>query len=313
MRRLPQAFINDLKDKEGILYPLLDRVKHDDTLMLSIRDGYINVYYRGGNLVRVSYNDNGTYKAFFDTRYNKTEIPLPEPPKTIKSLDNTNAWIAAFPSLKETMDISFSTNSKSEREFQQLIARENNYSTISNETEYFVTDIEFTDSSIGACFDLLAVRWLACQRRKNNECRPALVELKYGDGALNGSAGLIKHLEDINKILSDHEKYKVILQTMEMQFEQLAELGLVRLKSSSKSSGIELNSQTKPEVIIVLANHNPRSRKLADILNSPEIKDLNDPSKFDLKFFIASFAGYGFHQDCMVSLNEFQKLLLHSM
>ncbi|HEY92544.1 MAG TPA: hypothetical protein G4O17_02215, partial [Dehalococcoidia bacterium] len=161
--------------------------------------------------------------------------------------------------------------------------------------------------------DLLAVRWLASQRRKNSECRPALVELKYGDGALKGSAGLIKHLEDINKILSDHEKYEAILQTMEMQFEQLAELGLVRLKSSSKSSRIELNSQTKPEVIIVLANHNPRSRKLADILNSPEIKELNDPSKFDLKFFIASFAGYGFHQDCMVSLNELQKLLLQSM
>ena len=36
------------------------------------------------------------------------------------------------------MDFYFSENSKPEREFQQLIARENNFSTIANQSEYFV-------------------------------------------------------------------------------------------------------------------------------------------------------------------------------
>ena len=105
---------------------------------------------------------------------------------------------------------------KAEREFQQLIARENNCSTISNETEYFVTDIEFADSSVGARFDLLAVRWLASQRRNISKCRPALIELKYGDGALGGSAGLIKHLEDVSRILLDKGRFDSILQTMQV-------------------------------------------------------------------------------------------------
>ena len=310
MRRLPESFISDLKNGDGKLYPLLERIKKDDTLLLSIRNNYVNVYYRGGNLVRVSYGTKG-YKAFFDKKYNKTDIDLPELPDSIKDVDDTINWIAAFPTLKQTMDISFSVNNKPEREFQQLIARENNNSTISNETEYFITDIEFSDSEIReARFDLLAIRWLASQRRNHSECLPAFIELKYGDGALNGSAGLIKHLEDLNRILSDRKQYKAILETMEKQFEQLGELGLVKFKQPANYKGISLNPQMKPEVIIVLANHNPRSRKLADILNSNEMKELNDPTKFELKFFIASFTGYGFHADTMVSLPEIKKRLI---
>jgi len=310
MRRLPKTFMNDLKNEDGKLYPLLERIKKDDTLLLSIRNNYINIYYRGGNLVRISYGAKG-YKAFFDKRYNKTDIYLPELPDTINDVGDTERWIAAFPTLKQTMDISFSINNKPEREFQQLIARENNNSTISNETEYFITDIEFSDSEIReARFDLLAIRWLASQRRNHSECLPAFIELKYGDGALNGSAGLIKHLEDLNRILSDQKQYEAILETMEKQFEQLDELGLVKFKQPANYRGISLNPQMKPEVIIVLANHNPRSRKLADILYSNEMKELNDPTKFDLKFFIASFAGYGFHADTMVSLPEIKKRLI---
>ena len=35
MRRLPEQFINDLKNKDGILNPLLERIKKDDTLLLA--------------------------------------------------------------------------------------------------------------------------------------------------------------------------------------------------------------------------------------------------------------------------------------
>jgi hypothetical protein len=309
MRRLPESFINDLKNEDGILNPLLERIKKDDTLLLSIRNNYVNIYYRGGNLVRISCGAKG-YKAFFDKRYNKTDIFLPKLPDTINDVGDTESWIAAFPTLKQTMDISFSINSKPEREFQQLIARENNNSTISNETEYFITDIEFSDSEIREVrFDLLAIRWLASQRRKHTECLPVFIELKYGDGALNGSAGLIKHLEDLNRILSDQEQYAAILETMEKQFEQLGELGLVKYKQPANFRGISLNPQMKPEVIIVLANHNPRSRILADILSSNQMKDFEDPTKFYLKFFVASFAGYGFHADTMFTLPEIKERL----
>ena len=307
MRKLPTAFMDDLKDEKGILYPLLKRIKQDNTLMLSIRDGYINIYYRGGNLLRVNRKASNTYQTFFDRRYNKSGVVLPVLTETIRDSKDAEEWVAAFPRLKETMDLSFSIHNKPEREFQQLIARENNFSTISNETEYFITDIEFSDSSIGARFDLLAVRWLAAQRKNGAECRPALIELKYGDGALDGNAGLLKHLEDIDTILSDTSRYESILNTIVSQFEQLDELGLIKFKHPKKAYEIKLDTNIKPEVIIVLANHNPRSRRLKDILDKPEMKEYGLSTRFDLKFLMAKFAGYGFHNQYMLSLTEFRK------
>jgi hypothetical protein len=114
--------------------------------------------------------------------------------------------VAAFPVLKQVMDEYFSVHSKPEREFQQLLARENNHSTISNESEYFIADIEFADSDLRARFDLLGLRWDA-SRRGSGQCRPALFEMKYGDGALGGNAGLLKHLQDIDALVQDKARY----------------------------------------------------------------------------------------------------------
>jgi hypothetical protein len=76
-----------------------------------------------------------------------------------------------------------------------LIARENNNSAISNESEYFVLDIEVNEPN--ARFDIMAIRWLAAQRKNGSNCKAALIEMKYGDSALTGSAGLLKHLKDM--------------------------------------------------------------------------------------------------------------------
>jgi hypothetical protein len=52
MRGLSNKFINDLKI--GILNPFLIAVMDDDKLNLEIRNNYINIYYRGGNLLRIA-------------------------------------------------------------------------------------------------------------------------------------------------------------------------------------------------------------------------------------------------------------------
>jgi len=57
-----------------------------------------------------------------------------------------------------------STSKTTEREFQQLVARENNNSSNSNESEYFVTDIKVAIPNL-ACFHITAIRWLANQRK----------------------------------------------------------------------------------------------------------------------------------------------------
>jgi hypothetical protein len=309
MRELSQAFMNDLLNVDGLLHPILERVRQDHTLMLAIRGKYINIYYRGGSILRVNESRNGSYKAFFDDKYNKSEAPSPSLPGTIKDQPAAKTWVDSFQDLKGLMDDHFAKHSKSEREFQQLIARENNVSAIANQSDYFVSDIEFADSSLGARFDILAIRWLTSQRKSTSDCRPTLIEMKYGDASLGGSAGVLKHLQDIDALISDGDKYKTLLEMMEMQFNQLDELGLMNFNRVANWTKMKLDASLKPEVIFVLASHNPRNSKLNTILSDPEIEAYDHSPKFDLRFYVTGFAGYALHADCMATLAEFRELL----
>lgn len=65
MRGLSNEFIATLNSSKGIgLKRVLDRVNSDSTLALEIRENYINIYYRGGNLLKIGEKD-GVYSAFF--------------------------------------------------------------------------------------------------------------------------------------------------------------------------------------------------------------------------------------------------------
>jgi len=69
MRALSEHFMDDLIKPDGLLYPILKRVKIDHTLMLAIRENYVNIYYRGGNILRVTEQSKGSYQTFFDVKY----------------------------------------------------------------------------------------------------------------------------------------------------------------------------------------------------------------------------------------------------
>jgi hypothetical protein len=308
VRELSNNFLVDLKNAKGVLHPILERIKNDHTLVLAIRNGYVNVYYRGGNILNIKEQRQGSYLASFDAKYDKSGKSMPILPKTIQSQTDSQTWVDGFACLKEIMDIYFSKKGKSEREFQQLVARENNNSLISSESEYFISDIEFTVPK-RARLDMLAIRWLKTQRKSGKKCRAALIEMKYSDGALDGKAGLLKHLKDIDALVSDKDKYGSLLKTMKSQFNQLDELGLMKFKHSKKGIKVELSADEKPEVIFLLANHNPRSTKLSSILNDPKVAAYEESQRFDLRFFVSSFAGYGLHSDCMLTLTEFRKRL----
>ena len=206
MRGLSESFMNDLSKQEGNLHPLLERVRNDNTLMLAIRDGYINIYYRGGNIIRVT-EQEGLYKTFFDVQYAKHGQYVAYPDDDIRNQDDAQRLVDCLPNRKLIMDQYFANKSKTtEREFQQLVARENNNSSISNESEYFVSDIEVTVPRL-ARFDITAIRWLAKDRKTGNRCRVALIEMKYGDGSLGGDAGILKHLKDMDAFISNEKQY----------------------------------------------------------------------------------------------------------
>jgi len=135
------------------------------------------------------------------------------------------------------------------------------------------------------------------------------MELKYGDAALTGTAGLLKHLKDIDALISNKDRYNALVQVIENQFNQLDQLGLLNSNKFKGYTKLKLEANQKPEVVFILANHNPRASGLKAILNSPEFDAYRNSQRFDLKFYVASFAGYGLHTNCMLDLDRFKELL----
>jgi hypothetical protein len=294
-------FFKDLK--HGKLRLLTSKVRADDTLLLAFRGNSINVYYRGGSMLRLACgNGVGNYTAHFDRNYAKgsTAPFLDKLPKLIGTEADCIAWLEAIPLLKEIMNSFFATHAKSEREFQQLVAWENNRSAISNATEYFITDIEYADVKYSARLDMLGLRWLSADRKNGSRCSPVFIEMKYGIGAYDGDAGMAEHIADLNAILSDQGTRDQLNLTIAAQFNQLSGLDLVQFNRSTKVDQVSVTGD--PEVVFLLANHNPRSRKLLNTLDTVE-----ESPHFKLRVFAASFAGCGMHDSCMMNLTAFRE------
>ena len=303
-RILSEKFENDLLN--GCLKGLREHILADNTLMLAVRDGYVNVYYRGGNILKLSEKGDG-YDASFDENYTKGQsLQLPNSPMRVASETDIQQWVESFPVRKQIMDFWFAKNPKMEREFQQLVARENNTSPISNETEYFITDIELAIP--GARFDMLAFKWLSTER-KADKVRLALIEMKYGDGALTGTSGIVAHLTQLGNFLSDSESRKTLREMATKQINQLNRLGLIAHK---RTEGRDFDVvDDKCEVVFLFANSNPRATGLLKELTSSEftalVAKLGDYC--DVRFFIANSAGYGMHEKCMVGLDAYVEFL----
>ncbi len=292
-RSISQAFYNALKN--GVLQPLLNRVIEDDTLCLELRGSFVNIYYRGGSLFRVSY-DNDTPSIFFDTNYNHGDNHLESSPTVAEAVE-------LLPFYKQAMDRWFHHHPKYEREFQQTILRENNSSgNISRATDYFIVDIEYADASAGARFDMVAFKWLSngASRKQTDNLSLALIEVKYGDNALSGSAGILKHLDDFKAFLNVPEKLREFKEDMVHVFRQKCSLGLIDGLKESQFD-VSLSDVAVPETIFIFANHDPDSKKLNSILS--EI----DTTEYVFPILIAqsSAMGYGLYTDNIVPIQNF--------
>lgn len=296
MRALCEQFLGDLEC--GMLAPLTKRVKSDHTLCLELRGDYINVYYRGGSLLKVKVAGCDGYSVQFDKNYGEVDLP-----ERVRCKVDVCKLLDRVPYLKQAMDCHFAKNEKNEREFQQLLVRENNFSRNSNCTDYFVIDIEYTaGAGHPERFDLVAVRWPSTpdERKKANGRRLVIVEMKYGDNALEGDAGLCKHIQDIDAFLckSDLKRFK---EDMVRVFNQKRRLGLIPgCKKDLESFGDE-----KPILLLVLASHDPGKSTLSKVLDDLERLKY---SKADLRIATASFFGYGLYDEGVHEVACFRKL-----
>ncbi|MDR0454816.1 MAG: hypothetical protein LBH05_08400 [Deferribacteraceae bacterium] len=309
-----KSFIEALKKDEGVLNPILRLVRDDKSLMLCIREDYINIYYNGGNIMKISGNSKGErYTVEFDKKYlkkykeYKEEIKLPD--DKISIVAQTTDWIKIMPELKHAMDLHSDAD---ERTYQQLVCRENNRSRISNITDYFIVDMEYCVplKDKNPKIDMIAVKWSATSQERKRQYDDgfkivslAFIEMKYGDKAIDGTAGLKVHLDDMIKIF-DEDKLKSIRNRALFQLNTLNYLGLIEHTNPDCKFDVKLPAQ--PEYIMLLANSKSKKDALKDA-----IKHYDNFAKkhFELKFFVASHAGYGLFEHCMLSAEDFKKLL----
>ncbi|MDR0453616.1 MAG: hypothetical protein LBH05_02240 [Deferribacteraceae bacterium] len=311
-RCISEGFIEALKKETGILNPILETVKADRSLMLFIRENYINIYYNGGSIMKITENTEGErYTVEFDKNYLKEyEVVLPK----YEISDNKDAakateWKKVLPEIKHAMALFINAG---ERTYQQLVCRENNRSKISNDTDYFIVDMEYCVplKDKNPEIDMIAVKWSATsqdRKRQDDEgfktVSLAFIEMKYGDKAIDGTAGLKVHLDDMIKIF-DEDKLESIRNRAEFQLNTLNYLGLIDHKNPECKFRVILPAL--PEYIMLLANTASKKDVFKDA-----IKHYDNFAKkhFELKFFVASYAGYGLFEHCMLNAEDFKKIL----
>lgn len=283
---------------DGCMRPMLEAVQEDCTLMLGLRGAYVSVYYRGGELLTIRPAGPDAYRVTANARYGHVDNFRD---RLIATRSDAQEVVTTFPAMKWTMDRYTKIRSGHEREFQQLVVRENNRSRGAGSSDYFITDMEHAKGS--ARFDLLGARWTHKDRKHGDRLTPVIFEMKYGEGALSGDAGIAKHIDDLRRCLSDEQFVANLRANVASQFNQLAELGLMEFNRSESIKSFTCASQLR--IVLVLAAFNPRSSKLLPILEEVHAQWQKDPiPNVDLRVFHASFCGYLMHENSMLDLAD---------
>jgi hypothetical protein len=281
MRQLSSTFIQCLKS--GFLSPITEQVKCDHDLSLDIREGYINIYYKGNSLLKLAeINSRIRYKAEIDKEFLKgVDISLDLTEETILS------FVKAIPKIKQ--NISQQPRMSRELEYEQMIIRANNYEPRNN-TEYFIVDRQYKIGNDR--FDLTGIFWDRTGRKPNQEVPVCLMEIKF---ALNPDIGEV-HKQIARYYQSICLDPAGIAMEMETIFRQKLELGLYH-QSTNRLSAMKTLTFSRDiedfQFILVLVDYNPNSSRLA----MDKIREL--PFSSQVKVFQT---GFGMWQGNVVSV-----------
>lgn len=286
-RQISPNFLKELK--EGTLQLILEYVKNDDTLDMELRGNSVMIYYRGGKILEIkdiSYDLVGLDNGYL---IDKT-IKKP----SLKTFENY------FPHAKHIIDYYvLSKRSQWEKEIQQRIVQENNYSNNSNDTDFFIIDIEYQDIDR---WDIVALRWdstsQARKLSKKHLPKITIFEVKQGFGSsISGDSGMLSHLNAFNTFLAKKE-ISAFKQDMIDVFQQKRELGLIRPINDNKHEITTVADDI--DFVFLLTNYKPASDKLKDELKlSP-----------DCKFIYANPMGYGLYARNIINKEKFIKRFL---
>ena len=296
-KQIAEKFIISLK--EGELAELLHELKQDDTLSLEFRGDYISIYYRGGCISKLLYNEiNNTYIDCFDSNYDD-EDEIKEEPIIIKTSEDCSNLVIKLAERKRIMNKFFSKSLMREREYQQIVELENNKDIHSN---YTITDIEYQKSN-DCRFDMIAV-----QRRRQTDYKKlqlAIIELKYGIQSLSGASGIYKHYKDV--ITLPTGAIQDLIDETKFIMQRKAQLGLIQLLDSSKN-GIEINNDSIDLIYAIVdvpvENSNIVMSELNQIQEDLKVNNVN----INVKIFCPYLAGNVMFDNDMLSIEDFIKL-----
>ena len=262
MRELSEKFFTDLKS--GFLSGITESVKADTDLNLEIRDRYINIYYKGNSLLRLSEIGTG-YKADIHEKFSQG-LDIPE----IFSESTVNRFLIAIPQLKQ--NIILNSKRSLEVEYEQMIIRANNFEPRNN-TEYFVVDRQYAVKE--GRFDLTGMFWDRHHRAKMQEVPVCLMEIKF---ALNSDISEV-HDQLAKYYLAIEPKAAAIAAEMQKVFRQKLDLGLYHQAEDRIAALKTLTFSPKIEqfqFILILVDYNPNSSKLdlESIHNLPFAKQI---------------------------------------
>lgn len=221
---------------------IVDAVKNDPDLDLQIRDGYVNIYYKGGSLLKISSFRGRQINFSFDPNYYKRKGKKgweAEAAWLKETPSDASFWVKHLPELKRVMDGWFEdSNNKAERAKQQELASE---STRNTSSHWIILDIEYAvwlhgerDHNKRATgrrlcrFDMIAL-----ERTELHAAGPLtvyLVEFKQGLGAVDGKAGVAEHAEDFKQFISgrnDEIARKAFKKSVRNTLREKIELGLL--------------------------------------------------------------------------------------
>jgi hypothetical protein len=249
MRKLSPTFMEALTT--GFLSPLREKAAFDVDLDLQIRANYLNIYYKGNSLLKLSEIKPGEYRTQVHDKFLRG-CSIPE---ALIDDRTTSIFIQTIPYLKE--NILKYGRSSIETEYEQMIIRANNDEPRNN-CEYFITDRQYAGPS--ERFDLTGFYWSRNKRRRGDIVFPCLIEIKYG---------LNPDIQDVHKQLNRYYEFvacnpAAVAQEAEMVFKQKLEMGLFHRQPKERLAAMKTvvfsECLSQFQFIVILVDYNPHSR-----------------------------------------------------
>lgn len=182
---------------------------HKDELFIGVRNNYLNLYYNCDSIAKITYVNNSICctidKYYLDGNHYGSKDKEKRHIITPKEISNK------YEKIKENSNKKVTPEKKAQAKLVLL----NNKNT---DSKWYCVDVEYVkqfnnkqekkEAEFNGRFDIIALS-------KAKPHRVALIELKYGSGAIGGKSGISKHVEDFTKFCNknyfqEHLKNEII-------------------------------------------------------------------------------------------------------